>query len=587
MDSSSTTPSVMQANRTTNRKTKKKEIDDEKTKWFGGLFRPLTKSDLSGAFDPCILGPCVVSSSGNGTRLQWADLKRTLTFAWELHVFGSAILFLLVVVAATFGVFGGAHLLHPFCEAFTLANILLLLAGLLRFVQFIIDPYGTRNVLTRPALTALYNLPVPLLLWAQATLALLALRKERFSILPTPPQWLSVNGGLAGLHCTSLLMADLLSKTLSPALPLMLHTLTICWGLPLCLGIFFQSLKQLCSSHRTPVSRWSAPKHLENSVKRVLLLCAVLGVLSCALQIYGFLWLYGLLGDWRRFGWGWWLGQLWARLMELAWSFSLLLLGTRAFWRPHSGSRRAEQSKRTAQRAGQGKLMSHWNRLLERFPMGFWRRPDRNWAELLPNNWEGHKRSGANTSHAIIQNPATPVTTIHNNTEIIDGGDLYSSSYNHHATSSWTSGVEWQEHEYFLSLIEVDLRPPSPVNLGHSIDSALHHSHLFGIGTLFTPSPSSWTTHDGSTAPLGSDILSPSTPNNRAFRWALDACSSPISTQHFRTAVQQTQVSVIEPLASLTPETIRKVWERDSAIPKVTGDDDWASIASEDDITSL
>ncbi|XP_016425474.1 proline-rich transmembrane protein 4-like [Sinocyclocheilus rhinocerous] len=572
--SSSTTPSVLQA---TNRATDySKNKDDEKPKWFGSLFGLLTEHNLSDVIGTCILGPCVVSTGGNVTQLQWEDLKRTLTFAWELHVYGSAVLFLLVVVAATFGVIGGANMLHPFCEAFTLANILLLLAGLLRFVQLIIDPYGSRNILPRPALTALYNLPVPLLLWAQATLALLALREE------TSPQRLSVTGGLATLHCTSLMLADLLSKTLSPALPLMLQTLTICWGSPLCLGIFFQSLKQLYSSHRTPLPRWSAPKCLENSVRRVLLLCALLGVLSCALQIYSFLWLYGLLGDWRRFGWGWWLGQLSARLLELAWSFSLLLLGSRVFWRP--------QGSKTAKRAGKRKPVSRWNRLLDRLPMGPWRRPDRNWAELLPNNWKDHKQSRANVSHSVIQNQATPATsilTVHDNVESIGGGVLYSSSYDHHASPLWTSGVEWQEHECFLSLIEFDLHPPSPVNLHHSIDKALHHAHSLCVGTLFTPSAPSWTQNEGSGGLLCDTVVSPSSPTNKVYSWALDNGLSPNSTQHLGTAIQQTQVSVIESLASLTPETVRKVWERHMAIPRVTVDDDCTSIASEDDVTSF
>ncbi|KAF4107578.1 hypothetical protein G5714_011942 [Onychostoma macrolepis] len=534
-------------------------------------------TDYSKNKGTCILGPCVVSTGGNVTRLQWEDLKRTLTFAWELHVYGSAVLFLLVVVAATFGVIGGANRLHPFCKAFTLANILLLLAGLLRFVQLIIDPYGSRNILPRTALTALHNLPVPLLLWAQATLALLVLREE------TSPQRLSVTGGLAALHCTSLMLADLLSKTLSPALPLMLQTLTICWGLPLCLGIFFQSLKQLYVSHRTPLPRWSAPKRLENGVRRVLLLCALLGVLSCAQQIYSFLWLYGLLGDWRRFGWGWWLGQLSARLLELAWSFSLLLLGSQVFWKPQG-------SKQTAKRAGKRKPVSRWNRLLDRLPTGPWRRPDRNWAELLPNNWKDHKQSHANVNHSVIRNQATPATsimTVHDNAGGLSEGVLYSSSYDHYASPLWTSGVEWQEHECFLSLIEFDLCPPSPVNLHHSIDKALHHAHMLGVGTLFTPSAPSWTQNEGSGGLLCDNVVSPSSPTNKAYRWALDNGLSPNSPQHLGNAVQQTQVSVIEPLDSLTPETVRKVWERDMAIPRVTVDDDRTSIASEDDVTSF
>ncbi|RXN22348.1 proline-rich transmembrane 3-like protein [Labeo rohita] len=550
------------------------QTGDEKPKWFGSLFGLLTESKLSDVIGTCILGPCVISTGGNVTRLQWEDLKRTLTFAWELHVYGSAVLFLLAVIAATFGVISGANRRYPFCEAFTLANILLLLAGLLRFVQFIIDPYGSRNILPRPVLTALYNLPVPLLLWAQATLAVLALREE------TSPQRLSVTGGLAAVHCTSLMLADLLSKTLSPALPLMLQTLTICWGLPLCLGIFFQSLKRLYSSHRTPLPRWSAPKRLENSVRRVLLLCALLGVLSCALQIYSFLWLYGLLGDWRRFGWGWWLGQLSARLLELAWSFSLLLLGSRVFWRP-------QRSKH----AGKRKLVLCWNRLLDRLPMGPWRRTDRYWAELLPNNLKGHKQSRANVTQSVIRSQATPATsimTVHDNAAVIGGGVLYSSSYDHHASPLWTSGVEWQDHECFLSLIEFDLRPPSPVNLHHSIDKALHHAHLLGVGTLFTPSAPSWTQNEGSCGRLCDNVVSSSTQTaNKAYRWALDNDLSPNSPQDLGTGVQQTQVSVIEPLASLTPETVRKVWERDTTIPRVTVKDDGISIASEDDITSL
>ncbi|KAL1265637.1 hypothetical protein QQF64_003664 [Cirrhinus molitorella] len=579
MWSSSTTPPALQANNTDRVKDRdySKNKGDEKPKWFGSLFGLLTESKLSDVIGTCILGPCVVSAGGNVTRLQWEDLKRTLTFAWELHVYGSAVLFLLLVVAATFGVIGSANIRHPFCKAFTLANILLLLTGLLRFVQFIIDPYGSRNILPRPVLTALYNLPVPLLLWAQATLAVLALREE------TSPQRLSVTGGLAALHCTSLMLADLLSKTLSPALPLMLQTLTVCWGLPLCLGIFFQSLKQLYSSHRTPLPRWNAPKRLETSARRVLLLCALLGVLSCALQIYSFLWLYGLLGDWRRFGWGWWLGQLSARLLELAWSFSLLLLGSRVFWRPQG-------SKQTVKRAGRRKPVSRWNRLLDRLPMGPWRRPDRNWAQLLPNNLKGHKQSSANVSQLVIQSQSTPATsimTVHDNAGVIGGGVLYSSSYDHHASPLWTSGVEWQEHECFLSLIEFDLRPPSPVNLHHSIDKALHHAHLLGVGTLFTPSTPSWTQNEGSRGAHCDNVVSPSTPTNKAYSWALDNGLSPITPQHLGTAVQQTQVSVIAPLDSLTPETVRKVWERDTTIPRVPVRDDGTSIASEDDATSL
>ncbi|XP_016147673.1 uncharacterized protein [Sinocyclocheilus grahami] len=252
--------------------------------------------------------------------------------------------------------------------------------------------------------------------------------------------------------------------------------------------------------------------------------------------------------------------------------------------------RREKTTSDTAKRAGKRKPVSRWNRLLDRLPMGPWRRPDRNWVELLPNNWKDHKQSRANVSHSVIQNQATPATsimTVHDNVESIGRGVLYSSSYDHHASPLWTSGVEWQERECFLSLIEFDLHPPSPVNLHHSIDKALHHAHSLGVGTLFTPSAPSWTQNEGSGGLLCDNVVSPSSPTNKVYSWALDNGLSSNSTQHLGTAIQQTQVSVIEPPASLTPETVRKVWERHTAIPRVTVDDDNTSIVSEDDVTSF
>ncbi|TRY99228.1 hypothetical protein DNTS_031405 [Danionella cerebrum] len=547
--------------------------EDKRPRWYERFFGPLTEKNLSVVMKTCILGPCVVSTSENVTQLQWDDLKRTLAFAWEIHVFGSAGLFLLVVVAAILGTISATNMRHPYCEVFTLANILVLLEGLLRFVQLIIDPYGTRNILSRPTLTALYNLPVPLLLWAQATLALLALREE------TSPRRLSVTGALAALHCTSLLVSDLLSKTLSPALPLMLQTFTICWGLPLCLGIFFHSLKKLCSAPRTSLPRWSAPKRIEKSVRSVLLLSAFLGTLSCALHTYSFLWLYGLLGDWRRFGWGWWLGQLSARLLELAWSFCLLLLGSRVFWKPQSG-------KQTANRKKTGKPASSWNKLFGRLPMGPWTRQDKNWAKLLPNNWKSYKQSGSSVSQSVIQSnpsPATSIKTVLDNPSA--GGVVYNSRYDQQG-SQWNNRVEWREQECVLSLVEFDLNPPSPINLHHSIDSALHHAHVLGVGTIFTPSAHTRTQSAGFSGPFYDDVVSCPTPVNKAYQWALDAASGSNSSQHLGTAVKQTQVSVIEPIVSLTPENIRRIWEKDRAIPRVNMDE-YTSVTSEDDMTSL
>ncbi|XP_036416067.1 uncharacterized protein LOC118800026 [Colossoma macropomum] len=562
--------------------------DDDKSKWFGGIFGPITEKGLSDISDPCVLGigPCVFPTSPNGTLLQWEDLRRTLAFAWELHVFGSAILFLLVVCWAIWGVTGGVGTHHPFCGPLILANTLLLLAGLLRFVQFIVDPYGTKHILPRPVLAALYNLPLALLLWAQITLALLALKGTTLNLLTPALQRPHVTGGLAALHCASLLVADLLSHTLSPALPLMLQTLSICWGLPLCLGILFRALTPLRPATRTPIPRWGAYKRVEERARRVLIVCALLGVLCCALQIHGLLWLYGLLGDWRRFGWGWWLGQFWARLLELSWSLSLLLLGSRAFWRPRGGHRRGDTGQGASGRPEREVLASCLEKIL---PAGHWKRREHTWADLLPNNWAGYQQSRANLRCSMVRKYEA---TTDDNVKDSNADNISSGAFNNSNSQSaprWSHGLEWQERDCVLSLIEFDLCPPSPIELRRSIDNALNFGHLLGsMGSLFTPPPPSWTQSEVSTAPPGCDFATQNTPTHIAYRWALDAGSSPISPQRFRTA-SQPEVAVLDPQTFLPLDITseRRLWERNSAMPVVNEDGDWMSITSGDDITNL
>ncbi|XP_024268466.2 proline-rich transmembrane protein 3-like [Oncorhynchus tshawytscha] len=494
-----------------------------------GVFGPVTHQNLNGG--PCVLGlgSCVFPTGTNGTLLLWEDLSRTLAFAWELHVYGSAGLFLLLSCVAVLGMVGRSNMLHPLCDVLTLANRLLLLTGALRAVLLLTDPYGTRRILSRPVLTALYNLPLLLLLWAQVALAMI--------LLSPTMQRPRVVGSLAILHCTLLLAADLLSPTLSHAFPLVLQSLSLCWGLTLCLGILTQSLSHLQPFSKTPIHQWGAPQRIEERARRVTAVCALLGVLCSGLQIYSLLWLYGLLGDWRRFGWGWWLGQFWARVLELFWGFSMLVLGSWVFWTPRRSRARSDHGQGMPERSSFWKILR----------IGPFRSFEKNWAELIPKNWAGQHHSGADSdSIRVYDNPPTTHSL----------RDTMSPS--HHkggeptTSSSGDTHLLWQrvgERECILSLIEFDMLPQSPINLSRSIDNALHHDngHLLGVGSLFTAPPSSTWTHqagaDTDTSLADSEIkppsltspTSPTSPtSNVGCRWEVEAGSRPATSDHFR-----------------------------------------------------
>ncbi|PWA31938.1 hypothetical protein CCH79_00006682 [Gambusia affinis] len=479
--------------------------------------------------------------STNGTLLYWGDLSRTLAFAWELHVYSTASLFLLLFAGAALGLTLSPGANCPHRGALGLANALLFLAGGLRAVLFFIDPYGTRGIIPRTAVTALYNLPLHLLVWAQASIVLLALRVAEVSVLPPTLEHPPLVAVLTVLQCTLLLAADLLSPALSPVVPVTLQVLSLCWGLGICLGylcyVFSRIRCPALPHHSVPVEArrktWTGSQKTAVILGRVLAVCAVLGALCCCLHVHATLWLYGLLGDRTRFNWGWWLVQFWARLLELTWGFFLLLMGSWVFWRPVTCRAREEggQDGSTVdlpipgQSVGSPQRHTCWSKIVQSLRGKPCRKSESNGVGggtggaggpgEVPNNWAGQERPGADISKSLIRNQsheqdmAQPHLVKDSNYGRNHGGHPENRGISEDSTSSLlrlqtlgqpphrsVSGSLDQDRDTSLSFYEFDLRPPSPIDLTRSIDEALHREHLVTGGSLFhpviqTPSPGS------------------------------------------------------------------------------------------------
>lgn len=484
------------------------------------------------------------SHSTNGTFLYWGDLSRTLAFAWELHVYGSASLFLLLFAGAALGLILSPGANRPQRGPLALANAFLFVAGGLRAALFLIDPYGTRRFLPRPAITALYNLPLHLLVWAQASMALLALRVAGVSVLPSTLECPPLLTVLAVLQCTLLLAADLFSPALSPVVPTTIQVLSICWGLALCLGFLcyvFPRLRCPPAHHLgDPVEArrkdWTRRRRISVILGRVLAVGAVLGVLCCGLHVHATLWLYGLLGNWTQFNWGWWLVHFWARLLELAWGLSLLVMGFWVFWRQQTcrGREESGQDSRAAgdipspdQSTGSTQRHSCWSKIVQSLRGKPCRKPENNvlggggggGTGEVPNNCASQERHGADISKSLIRNQsheqamAQPHCKDSNRVRnprghsvergISDGstGSLLRLQTLGHPPQRSVSDSLDQDRDLSLSLYEFDLRPPSPIDLTRSIDEALHREHLLGGGSLFHPM-----NHTSHSPSLGSEV---------------------------------------------------------------------------------
>ncbi|XP_006887760.1 PREDICTED: proline-rich transmembrane protein 3 [Elephantulus edwardii] len=406
-----------------------------------GLIRVTTQRALAQPLPPepsgSSIAPALASSPpANVTAppLLWGPLRRVLSFSWELHVYGVGTLFLVPVLLAL------ATLVAAPAEPrlALVASVLVLVASILRSVYMLTDPYGSQARLGVRAGLMLYNLPYPLLVTALAALTLLGLGAG----LPPPLQNPLLLGVLASVHGVGLLAADLLSPI--PVLNFLLQGLSCAWGAAVALGT-------LCLCRRRLLER---PHGWDTSPgPRLLAVAGALGLLASGLQLAAALWLYPSPGRVGRFSWAWWGVHFWLRLLELTWALALALAAVAA-----------ARPRPPTEHACWAKLL----RLACPAPSGKSEVPE------TPNNcYAGPSGVGAGSldiSKSLIRNPAEgrlPVTP-------------HSGAWGSAASlGQGTQGVPvLSRNSVTPSLSELDIRPPSPINLSRSIDAALFREHL-------------------------------------------------------------------------------------------------------------
>lgn len=122
--------------------------------------------------------------------------------------------------------------------------------------------------------------------------------------------------------------------------------------------------------------------------------------MNFSLQMYSLLWLYGLLGNSRRFGWGWWLNQFWARILELAWGFLLFILGSWMFWTLSRGQSRGDQGRGEVPKLV--KETSLWGTVLASIQKGPLRKSEKTWEDMIPSNWTNYNLSQTGFSNNLM-----------------------------------------------------------------------------------------------------------------------------------------------------------------------------------------
>ncbi|XP_048212192.1 proline-rich transmembrane protein 3 [Perognathus longimembris pacificus] len=426
-----------------------------------GLIRVTTQRALGQPLppEPSASAPAAAPASSppaNATAppLRWGPLRRVLSFAWELHVYGAGVLFLLPALLAA-ATLAAAALAGPRPALALAAAALVLAASGLRSAYMLADPYGSQARLGVRAGLALYNLPFPLLLAALAALTLRGLGAG----LPPPLRSPLLLGAAASLHGGALLAADLLSPR--PLFNLLAQGLSCAWGASAALGTLCLCRRRLLAGPRGGDAR-PGP--------RLLAVAGSLGLLASGLQLAAALWLYPGPGREGRFSWAWWGVHFWLRLLELAWALALAL-----------GALAAARPRPPTEHACWAKLL----RLACPAPPGKSEVPER------PNNCYAAAAAagpgglaGPDLGKSLIRNPP-------------EAAAAWGSAASLGRGRPGGPGPSRGSVGPAPSLSELDLRPPSPINLSRSIDAALFREHLVrdsvfrrcGLRGLASPPP--------------------------------------------------------------------------------------------------
>ncbi|XP_042195628.1 uncharacterized protein LOC103176787 [Callorhinchus milii] len=385
---------------------------------------------------PCTWeGKCVSNRTSTG----WNDMKRTLGFVWEMHVYGAGLLFVILMLISAINLIGSSILYVPDLGYLMAANALLFTLGLFRLCSCFLTHMAAPSKFPLNMVLHVLSVSYGALLIAAFFLAFRKLKKRSEATI------------------------EQMQKT------------TICNEESIELQHQERSLRCLLISIR------------------IMAVSGVFGLLCCALQVYATLWLYEIVGERGLFYWSWWFLQFWYRSFELAMSFAMSFVASYAFCQPngrpdHTCWNKIVQYFRQYRKT---EVPDYPNNCYD-WSTGTQERTTNNdiTRNLIHNPPECMAlRSLKESNNAKTKSFYTSgsITSLDYRPRIPVLGPK---SHNIMMGRSFTSICI--EKESMMSLNDFDLRPPSPINLSRSIDDALFREHivrdsLFNSSGLYSP----------------------------------------------------------------------------------------------------
>ena len=297
--------------------------------WTGEAGPDEVDMPSKGGCNPCLAEP----------EPDWSAAKMEWQVAWEVHVYGTGILF------AVLGAYSLLSILRLFRKEnlfgqgyFVASNGLLLAMGSCRAVYFLVDGYNTKQVFHPVVAYCLYSVGFPCLTSAFSIIFLALLETLQMQVLSPRMQKLSVLIALIVLHFVLSLVTGVVAGFISGSKLMLLicRTLFVLWGLVLFCGYLyiFKNLHQSAVRRQrnamqllmtksdsdinaSTLNRKIQMKHPLSVATVVTLVTATLGLACVGLHVYAMVRAYGMFSTQTPKAWPWWSFMVALRIVEL------------------------------------------------------------------------------------------------------------------------------------------------------------------------------------------------------------------------------------------------------------------------------
>ena len=263
---------------------------------------------------------------------RWNDAYKTWKWAWELHVYLYATVFLAI------GLFAGYYVIANVYDGLqekylsVSLNIMVAFFGFTRAFDMYLDPYHQGNIIHNTAvMRVIWSLSGPCLTASDCLMILALIETAKISIAPPKLQKASVNAAIIIFHFTLVVTTDCIVTDYVQAKVMLLfcQLFFVTWGSVLGTANFvlgYKPDKQLFS-HKTP-------KETADRIYIYLIYASgAANYFLCAIIIYSAFGVFGVYSDVQFVdAWPWWALQTLSRFSELLACVLIFTVSAKRTW---------------------------------------------------------------------------------------------------------------------------------------------------------------------------------------------------------------------------------------------------------------